>query len=70
MEEASKDDAELTEFRKCLGKSDFDKSSVNYFPIRNELSSISYLVLRGTRLVIPKTLQTKCVELAHLVIWA
>ncbi|XP_033641983.1 uncharacterized protein K02A2.6-like [Asterias rubens] len=65
VEEASKDDAELIKVRKCLAKGDFDKSSVNYFPIRNELSSIGYLVLRGTRLVIPKTLRTKCVELAH-----
>ncbi|KAK3797503.1 hypothetical protein RRG08_054535 [Elysia crispata] len=33
--------------------------------MRDELCSIGYLVLRGTRIVIPKALRSKCIKLAH-----
>ena len=48
VERASKDDAELIEVRKCLKQASWDKSCVNYYPMRNEIAKIGYLVLRGT----------------------
>ena len=43
----------------------WERSSVNYRAIRHELSCIGYLVVRGTRIIIPKKLRMRCVELAH-----
>lgn len=65
IEEASKDDQELSDVRDCLNAKYWDKSSTPYFPVKEELSQLGYLVLRGTRIVVPETLRLKCVELAH-----
>ena len=65
--EVSKVDEELIDVRRSLKEDKWDKLSVNFCAVRNELSCIGYLVVRGTRLVIPKDLHVrmKCVELAH-----
>ena len=65
VEEASKDDLELQQVRQQLSNNKWDKSSKTFFPIRDELCSIGYLVLRGTRIVIPKALRSRCIKLAH-----
>ncbi|KAK3800038.1 hypothetical protein RRG08_029760 [Elysia crispata] len=65
VEEASKDDPELQQVRQQLSNNKWDKSSKTFFPMRDELCSIGYLVLRGTRIVIPKALRSKCIKLAH-----
>ena len=65
VEEASKNDAELNEVRDCLNGGSWDKSCVNYLPVKDELCRIGYLVLRGTRIVIPQSLRRKGVELPH-----
>ena len=65
VEEASKDDVELINVRSCLKKEKFDKSCANYIPVKDELCKIGYIVLRGTRLVIPEKLRFKCIKLAH-----
>ncbi len=65
VEEESRIDEELIAVRKCLKEDKWDKPSVNFCAVRNELSCIGYLVVRGTRLVIPRKLRMKCVELAH-----
>ncbi|XP_053381935.1 uncharacterized protein K02A2.6-like [Mercenaria mercenaria] len=36
-----------------------------YLIVKNELSAIGFLVLRGTRIVVPKELRTKILEAAH-----
>ncbi|XP_033758102.1 uncharacterized protein K02A2.6-like [Pecten maximus] len=65
VEEASKTDDELCAVRKCLSAGRWDKSCTQYYPIRGEVCQLGYLVLRGTRLVIPQVLQLKCIKLAH-----
>ena len=40
-------------------------SCKEFLPVKNELSSIGHLVLRGTRIVIPKTLREKILKLGH-----
>ncbi|XP_060078268.1 uncharacterized protein K02A2.6-like [Ylistrum balloti] len=65
VEGMSKVDQELSDVRICLMSRRWDKSCPMYYPVREELSQIGYLVLRGTRLVIPTALRRKCVELAH-----
>ena len=37
VEEASKNDAELKEVRDCLNRGSWDKSCVNYLPVKDEL---------------------------------
>ncbi|XP_021343899.1 uncharacterized protein K02A2.6-like [Mizuhopecten yessoensis] len=65
VEEASKVDEELTMIRDSLSSTRWEKSCPQYYPVRDELSRLGYLVLRGTRLVIPKSLRERCVQLAH-----
>lgn len=65
VEEASKLDNELSAVRNCLNVGRWDKSCTRYYPIRDEICQLGYLVLRGTRLVIPQALQLKCFRLAH-----
>ena len=65
VEEASKDDPGLQQVRQQLSNNKWDKSSKTFFPMRDELCSIGYLVLRGTRIVIPKALRSRFIKLAH-----
>ncbi|XP_033739246.1 uncharacterized protein K02A2.6-like [Pecten maximus] len=65
VEEASKEDDELSMVRECMESRRWDKTCTPYYPVRDELSRLGYLVLRGTRLVIPKYLRNKCIQLAH-----
>ena len=55
IERASDRDPELLSFRACLVNGKWYKLPYKeYLPVRNELSAIGKLVLRGTRKVIPK----------------
>ena len=65
VEHASKDDPELQEVRRQLKLHKWDTSCKLYFPMREELCNIGYIVLRGTRIIIPKILRQKCIQLAH-----
>ncbi len=56
VEEASEKDPELIEVRKAIESGHFEKC-MPYAAIANELCTIGYLVLRGTRIVLPKVLQ-------------
>ena len=52
--------------RNCLLNGKWDKlPHTEYLPIRNELSAIGKLVLRGTRIVIPMSLREQCLTLGH-----
>ena len=57
----------MSDVRDSLSQAKWNKSLTvnNYFPIRSELSRIRYLVLRGTRLIIPQALRLRCIQLAH-----
>ena len=64
VEKLSASDEELNEVHKAIHSDHWEKAP-NYSPVRYELSTIGRLVLRGIRIVIPKSLRTKCIELAH-----
>lgn len=66
IEESSKIDPELLELRKCIKTGDWGKSTNPlFYPMKDEFMCIGYIVLRGHRIVVPKSLRHQCVELAH-----
>ena len=64
VEEISKDDAELSDLREAIETGRYDKCKP-YAPVAGELCVIGYLVLRGTRLVLPEKLRPQALALAH-----
>ena len=66
IEEDSKTDPELVVVRKCLDSGDWsDCKYSSYVHVKDELCSTGSLVLRGTRLVIPKSRRVQILKLAH-----
>ena len=66
VEEASHDDPELISLRECLESGMWDKCPYKeYVAINQELCKIGYIVLRGTRIIVPKKLRARTLELAH-----
>jgi len=64
VERASESDMELKEVRFAINSGHFENCKA-YAPIANELCCIGHLVLRGTRIVIPKALQPRALALVH-----
>lgn len=64
VEEASESDPELKEVRSAINNGHFENRKA-YTPIANEHCCIGQLVLRGTRIVVPKVLQPRALALAH-----
>jgi len=63
---ASKNDPELVELRQCIQTGDWSNCSCKeYLPVRKELCNYGNLLLRGTRIIIPKELRKQVLELAH-----
>ena len=65
MEHASADDEELRVVRSCLVSGNWEKARKPYVMVRNELTSIGQVSLRGTIIVIPTVLGQRVVKLAH-----
>ena len=65
IKELSAEDEEITKLRKCVHTSNWTICEADYKAIRNELIVLGKLVLRGTRLVIPRTLRRQVLDLAH-----
>ena len=66
IEEVSKSDRELKELREILITGRWHElNNKNFLPIRHELSTLGFLILRGTRIVIPSELRDKILELGH-----
>ena len=65
IESASAQDEELQEVRKCLVSGNWEKGPRPLTMVRNELTFIGQVILRRTRIVIPKMLREGFVELAH-----
>ena len=66
IERASENDPELQDVRERLADNQWQKlEHKEYLVVRNELSSLGQLILRGTRLVIPASLRTRILDLAH-----
>ena len=58
-EEESATNPEISQLRECISTGDWDKAPPQYKHVRNELSSLGKLVLRGTRLPIPRRLRER-----------
>ena len=66
IERASDVDEELSNLRKCVQTEMWHKlENKRYLLVRNELSVIGKLVLRGTRIIIPSSLRDQVLHLAH-----
>ena len=66
IEEASASDAELYSLRECIKSGSWDRcpNSV-YKAVKDELTCLGKLILRGTRIVIPEKLRGHVLKLAH-----
>lgn len=50
----------------CYHQSTWDSTSVDYFTICNNITCVGDIILRpGTRIVIPRDLRQRFIELAH-----
>jgi len=66
VERASADDDELQEVRECIDTGKWDSCTQKlYAAINGELCTIGKLVLRGSRIVIPRKLRPRVLSLAH-----
>ena len=65
IEVSSAEDEEVAMLRKCVQPNDWTAAEPVYRAVRNELTVLGRLVLRETRLVIPKKLRKQALELAH-----
>ena len=66
VEEASADDEELSAVRQCINGKPWDQLVYKRFlPCSGELCTIGKLILRGTRIFIPKKLRPRVLSIAH-----
>src|SRR5580765_3058417 len=66
IEKESKEDPILEQVRKALVTNDWKKLTSSRFRLlQNELCMFKNIVLRGSRIVIPKKLQKRTLEIAH-----
>ena len=66
VERESEKDPELTSVRHYIRSGNWSECRMPYYPcIKNELCIIGQLVMRGTRIVIPQSLRSEVVRLAH-----
>ena len=65
IERISPEDPELWAVRKCLVEERWNGAPKQYLPVRNELTFIGHVILRGTMIVMPQTLRKRVVSLAH-----
>ena len=65
VEQASAQVYELQSIRKCLIDGKRYSVPKQYLPVRSELTFIDHVILRGTRIVVPKSPRKRVVNLAH-----
>ena len=66
IEEASARDEELVMVGKCIKTGNWDAvECAHYKPVREELCMVGNIVLRGTRIVVPKKLRARVIEVGH-----
>ena len=64
IESAFAEDEEFQARRNCLDSGNWENTPRPSMMVRNELTFIGQVILRGTRIVIPKVLRQRVVELA------
>ena len=62
IQSASAEDEELQAVRNCLASENWEKGPRPFIVVRNELTFIGQVILRGTRTVIPKVLTSRVLE--------
>ncbi|XP_029209128.2 uncharacterized protein K02A2.6-like [Acropora millepora] len=66
VERVSEKDPELCSVRYCIQSGDWSQCKMpHYLSVKNELCTIGKLVMRGTRIVIPQSLRSEVLRLAH-----
>ena len=65
LEKASATDPELADVRRRLKVDDWTDAPTPYKFVRNELTYIGQLTLRGTRIVVPSSMRKQVLDLAH-----
>ena len=65
IEKASKVDSELQVLRQAIASGDFSGCDTAYRAIKDELTTIGYIVLRQSRIIIPEKLRGEVLTLAH-----
>ncbi|XP_062699139.1 uncharacterized protein K02A2.6-like isoform X2 [Aedes albopictus] len=66
LEHASTEDYELSIVRECVRSGKWDKPEAKPFEVfRNELGFVGDLLVRGSKLVVPKSLRARMLILAH-----
>ena len=66
IEEVSAVDGEMTQLRECIQTGKWERcSNQAYKTVKDELTGLGKLVLRGSRIVIPEKLRQKVIGLAH-----
>ena len=65
IERASAEDEELAEVRKCWKTGDWSNAPSPYKLLRDEITVVGRLVMRGMRIVVPLSLRERVLELAH-----
>ena len=65
IEKVSGDDEELQVVRGCLASGNWEAAPKSYVCVRNELTFIGHVILRGTRIMIPEKLRQRVLGLAH-----
>ena len=66
IEKSSAEDPKLHNIRSCLLTGRWDKlTNKEFLSVRQELSCIGKLILRGTRIVIPESLREQVMKLGH-----
>jgi hypothetical protein len=67
IERVSEKDVEMTELFQCVtsGKYDTFGGHKVFKAVKGELCTLGKLVLRGNRIVLPKSLRLRAIELAH-----
>lgn len=65
IREATIQDPDLNQIKEAVTSNDWTKVHSDYIAFRNEFSVADDLILRGTKVLIPKSLQNRILELAH-----
>ena len=66
IEEASYDDEELCLVKNCVRSGNWERCTLtSYAHVKDELCTYGELLLRGTRIVVPRVLRDKVLKLAH-----
>jgi len=65
MEKASKSDPLLCKIRQAIDTADWSSCDSVIRSLKDEMCKIGYLVLRGTRIIVPACLQQRLVHIAH-----